>query len=116
MSDLAQPVDPEDLKILTLARSALARTSTGQGACVRDTDGRTYAGAAVRLPHLSLSALAVAVATAVSSGAAGLEAAAVSGSAPSPEDVAVVGDLGGPGVAVWVCDPRGQVTDRIATP
>ena len=74
------PTDPEDLKIITLARSALARTAARQGACVRDTDGRTYAGDQRRSsPHLELSAIAVAVAMAVSSGAAGLEAAAVAG-------------------------------------
>ena len=48
------PTDPEDVKILTLARAALARTGARQGACVRDTDGRTYAGTSVDLPHLRL--------------------------------------------------------------
>ena len=45
MTESDHPDDPEDRKIITLARSALARTGAGQGACVRDTDGRTYAGA-----------------------------------------------------------------------
>ena len=78
------PEDPEDLKLITLARSAAVRTGTAQGACVRDSDGRTYAGATVRLPHLELSAVIVAVAMAVSSGAAGLEAAAVARSSAEP--------------------------------
>ena len=64
------PTDPEDLKIISLARSARARTAARQGACVRDTDGRTYAATSVQLAHLDLSALTVAVAMAVSSGAA----------------------------------------------
>ena len=107
------PTDPEDTKILTLARSALARTGAGQGACVRDTDGRTYAAAAVALPHLQLSAVAVAVAMAVSSGAPGLEAVAVAGDAgPTAEDLAVVGDLPGTTVAVWHVDPRGTVQSK----
>ena len=90
------PSDPEDLKIITLARSTRARTGAAQGGCVRDTDGRTYAGASVALPHLTLSALQVAVAMAVSSGAPGLEAAALVGDEdPSPEDLAVLGDLPG---------------------
>ena len=42
-----EPTDPEDLKIITLARSARARTRPPQGACVRDTDGRTYAATSV---------------------------------------------------------------------
>lgn len=109
-----QPTDPEDIKIITLARSALARTGAVQGASVRDTDGRTYAGAAVELDHLSLSAIQVAVAMAVSSGAAGLEAVAVSGAGPSADDLALVADLPGQDVTVWITDPRGTVTDRIA--
>jgi cytidine deaminase len=69
--------DSENAKLVTLARSARARTGAAQGAAVRDTDGRTYAAAAVELTSLSLSALQVAVAMAVSSGAPGLEAAVV---------------------------------------
>ena len=104
------PHDPEDLKIITLARSTRARTGAAAGACVRDTDGRTYAGASVALPHLNLSALQVAVAMAVSSGAPGLEAAALVGEAdPSPEDLAVLGDLPGTAVAVWRADASGTV-------
>ena len=69
---------------------------------MRDTDGRTYAGASVDLPHLRLSAIAVAIAMAVSSGAPGLEAVALAGEAhPSEEDLALINDLPGDGVAVW---------------
>jgi cytidine deaminase len=67
----------EDAKIVTLARAARGRTGAAEGAAVRDTDGRTYVGTTVALPSLSLSALQVAVATAVASGAEGLEAAAL---------------------------------------
>ena len=68
---------PEDLKIVTLARSARARVGAAEGAAVRDETGRTYAAAAVALPSLRLSALRLAVAMAVSSGASRLEAAAL---------------------------------------
>ena len=67
-------LQPEDAKLVTLARSARARTRAAQGAAVRDGDGRTYVAATVALPSLELSALQVAVAMAVSSGAPGLEA------------------------------------------
>ena len=104
------PDNPEDAKIITLARSSRARTGAAAGACVRDTDGRTYAGTSVALPHLNLSALQVAVAMAVSSGSPGLEAAALVGETdPSTEDLAVLGDLRGTGVAVWHADPSGTV-------
>src|SRR4051812_49699041 len=70
-------LQPEDAKLVTLARSARGRPGAPEGAAVRDTDGRTYLAATVSLPSLRLSALQAAVAAAVSSGVDGLEAAAV---------------------------------------
>lgn len=87
-------LDDEDAKLVTLARSARARTGAAQGAAVRDTDGRTYVAATVSLPSLSLSALQAAVAMAVSSGAPGLEAALVLGDDPDdPAGSAAVRDI-----------------------
>lgn len=106
--------NPEDLKIITLARSSRARAGALQGAAVRDTDGRTYAAATVALPHLSLSAVTVAVAMAVSSGAAGLEAVAVVGDLPlTDEERTVIGDVAGADVAVWSADPTGTVRELV---
>ena len=51
--------------------------AASEGAAVRDETGRTYTAAAVALPSLRLSALRLAVAMAVSSGAQKLEAAAL---------------------------------------
>ena len=87
---------PEDLKIITLARSARARVAAAEGAAVRDETGRTYAAAAVALPSLRLSALRLAVAMAVSSGASRLEAAALVSDTdqPDPGDLAVVREAG----------------------
>ena len=87
---------PEDVKIITLARSARARAGADEGAAVRDETGRTYAAAAVALPSLQLSALRLAVAMAVSSGASSLEAAALVSDAgqPDPADLAVVREAG----------------------
>lgn len=87
---------PEDLKIVTLARAARARVGAAEGAAVRDETGRTYAAAAVALPSLRLSALTLAVAMAVSSGAAALEAAALVSDGPGPatEDIDAVKDIG----------------------
>lgn len=79
-------MNPEDAKLITLARSARARTQAAQGAAVRDTDGRTYVASTVALPSLRLSALQLAVAMAVSSGAPGLEAAVVLGAASDDAD------------------------------
>jgi hypothetical protein len=105
----AQP-GPEDLKIITLARSARARVMAAEGAAVRDETGRTYAAAAVALPSLRLSALHLAVAMAASSGADGLEAAALvsDGDGPDPADLAAVRDLG-PNAVVFHAAPDGTL-------
>jgi hypothetical protein len=104
-------LDAEDAKILTLARATRARAGgSAEGAAVRDLDGRTYAAATVGLPSLRLSALQVAVAMAVSSGATGLEAAALVGDkAPGEADLAAVRDLGGAGTPVLVAGPDGSL-------
>ena len=95
MSDPSPTPGAEDLKIITLARSTRARVAASEGAAVRDETGRTYTAAAVALPSLRLSALRLAVAMAVSSGAHKLEAAAlVSDADLDPGDLAVVRDLG----------------------
>jgi hypothetical protein len=100
-------IEPENAKIITLARSARARTSAAEGAAVRDETGRTYSATTVDLPSLRLSALQVAVAMAVSSGAECLEAAAVVTTGdPAPADVAAVRDLG-PKAPVLVATPDG---------
>ena len=113
----AETTDPEDRKIVLLARTTRSRTGASEGAAVRDRDGRTYTAAAVDLPSLQLSALALAVAMAASSGATGLEAAAVvtGADAVADADLAVVRDLAGEGVPVWRADTAGTVLDRSTT-
>lgn len=99
----------EDSKLLILARSARARTGAAQGAAVRDGDGRTYVAATVDLPSLQLSALQVAVAMAVSSGAPGLEAALVLGDDPSDDTgAAAVRDIA-PNAPVFRASPDGTL-------
>lgn len=111
-----QPTDPEDRKIITLATAARARTGAEAGACLRDTDGRTYAASSVRLPSLSLSAVTVAVAMAVSSGASGVEAVAVCGAGVPEDDLRIAAELAGHPVPFWVVDLKGAVLARISTP
>ncbi|MGH8839974.1 MAG: cytidine deaminase [Jiangellaceae bacterium] len=112
----------EDAKILTLARAALVRTGAAEGAAVRDLDGRTYAAAAVSLSSLRLSALEVAVAMAVSSGATGLEAVAVVTAVDEPSEgsagragIGAVRELGGPGIPLFVAGPDGGVRQMLTT-
>ncbi|MFI0409802.1 cytidine deaminase [Actinomadura sp. 3N508] len=107
-------LNAEDAKIITLARSARARTNAAEGAAVRDETGRTYSATSVDLPSLKLSALKVAVAMAVSSGAEDLEAAAVvTGSdTPDPTDITAVRDLG-PKAPILVAAPNGTLTKTL---
>jgi hypothetical protein len=107
-------LDPEDQKIVTLARSTRARTAAREGAAVRDDTGRTYTAASVALPSLALSALRLAVAMAASSGAERLEAAAlVSDSEPDPDDLLAVRDLG-PDAPVFLAAPDGALRATLA--
>jgi F0F1-type ATP synthase membrane subunit c/vacuolar-type H+-ATPase subunit K len=91
----AKGLDPEDSKLITLARASRARNATAEGAAVRDETGRTYVAATVELPSLRLSALQAAVAAAVSGEASALEAAVVVTDATelTEDDRAVADDL-----------------------
>jgi hypothetical protein len=109
--------DPEDRKLVTLARSARARTGAAEGACVRDGDGRTFAGATVDLPTLRLTAVQLAVAMAVASGSRELEAVVVLGGAAALDeaDLSVVRDFSGRGVPVHLAGPDGTVVASLAS-
>src|SRR6478736_5106384 len=111
---MIQDLAAEDAKLVTLARGARARAGAAEGAAVRDTDGRTYAGATVALPSLRLTALQVAVATAVSSAAAGLEAAVIvgTGDGPDSESVAAADDLRCP--VLFTATADGTIAGRYA--
>jgi len=107
-------LDPEDAKIITLARSARARSGSETGAAVRDETGRTYAAVDVGFTSFALTALQLAVAMAASSGATSLEAAAV---------VSAQGSLSGRQLAaawdlragqVLLAAPDGSLTARYA--
>ena len=109
-------LDPEDRKIVTLARSARARNNVPEGAAVRDETGRTYVAGSVDLPSLRLSALQTAVAMAVASGAGSLEAAAVvtEAAGAAEADLAAVRDLGGAGTPVLLAGPDGVVRETVS--
>lgn len=82
-------MDPEDQKLVTLARAALSRalvrTMPPAGAAVRDDMGRTYVAASVEVDGASVTALQLAVASAISSGARAFEAAAVVSDDTAPD-------------------------------
>jgi hypothetical protein len=115
--DGSAALDPEDEKLVTLARATRARSGAAEGAAVRDGTGRTYTAGTVALASLQLSALRTAVAMAASSGASTLEAAAVvredDGHPLAEVDVAAVRDLGGPWTPVFVASPAGVVLSTV---
>ncbi|MFB7474611.1 cytidine deaminase [Kitasatospora sp. NPDC056184] len=115
MSDIVE-LDPEDKKIITLARSVRARNGVAEGAAVRDETGRTYVAGTVALESLRLSAVRTAVAMAVASGAKSLEAAAVVTEAeqPAEADLAAVRDLGGAGTPLLLAGPDGLLRASVA--
>jgi hypothetical protein len=109
-------LEPEDAKLITLAKTSRARNGSAEGAAVRDLDGRTYAASSVSLPSLQLTALETAIAMAVSSGATGLEAAAVVTAVDMPAvHVEAARDLGGSGINVYVASWDGEVAGVLRT-
>lgn len=106
--------DPEDKKLVVLARATRARTGAVEGAALRDLDGRTYAAATVDLPSLQVSALGVCIAMAIASGAQGAEAAVVLGEGSvAPGDLAALAEFAGTGVPVHHGVPNGTITETV---
>ena len=110
---MSDHLDPENSKLLTLARGARGRIGAAQGAAVRDEIGRTYSAATIDNGTLSISALDLAVAQALSAGARGAEAAVVVGTG----DVSLDGfrSLAGSGVLVYVCTASGDLSETVLT-
>jgi hypothetical protein len=114
---MPEPMDPEDAKLVTLARAARGRIGAIEGAAVRDGDGRTYAAATVTLPSLSLSALQLAVASAAAAGASTLESAVIVTEASTVDGAgyAAVRDLA-PDAPVHAAAPDGTVLGTLHGP
>ena len=109
-------MDPEDQKLVTLARSALGRalvrTMPPAGAAVRDDMGRTYAAASVEVDGASVTALQLAVASAISSGARSFEAAAVVSADTTPDEEGITAlSAFGPVATVIRALPDGTIVD-----
>ncbi|GAA2032082.1 cytidine deaminase [Catenulispora yoronensis] len=103
-------LDPENAKLLTLAKAQRARNGAAEGAAVRDETGRTYVATTVDLPALKLSALQTAIAMAVASGAKALEAAVVVSEEKQfrREDLEAAADMKANGVQprLFLADPK----------
>jgi hypothetical protein len=111
---MPEPLTAEDAKLVTLARASRARIGAVEGAAVRDGDGRTYAAASVALPSFTVTALQLAVASAVSAGAAKLEAAALVTEASTLDAAghAAVRDLSAD-APIYLAGPDGSVLGAV---
>ncbi len=108
-------LDPEDEKLVVLARGARSRINASEGAAVRDESGRSYSGASVALGDFKVSALQLAVLQAAASGARGLEAAVVVSDNLTRTTIiglVEVAELGDASVPVFICGPDGAVVSR----
>jgi cytidine deaminase len=98
VTDQTVELNPEDAKLVTLARTGRPRAvivdAVPEGAAVRDDTGRTYLAATVEKGPLAISALHLAVASALASGARGFEAAAVVTESDEPAGTDVLGEVG----------------------
>jgi hypothetical protein len=108
----ASELDPEDAKLVALARSARVRSVPGdglgaEGAAVRDETGRTYVAATVVRGPLRLPALYLAVAQALTSGARSFEAAVVVTDEDEPAGRDVLASIGDP--TLLVADASGSL-------
>ena len=101
-------LEADDAKLVTLARSAVPRSRLREGAAVRDDIGRTYVAAAVQTGPLSLTALQLAVAMALSSGVTRLERAVLVTAdveqRPTEDETALLEQVGEPGLSVLIVD------------
>ncbi len=106
--------DPEDKKLVTLAKATRLRAKAVEGAAIRDLDGRTYAAATVDLPSLQVSAVGAAISMAVASGAKGLEAVVVLTDGQVAEaDISAVRDFAGAGVPIHRGTPTGNIEETL---
>ncbi len=114
---MSELTNPEDLKLHTLAKGARGRIQAHSGAAVRDDTGRTYASANVALAHLELSAISAAIAQAAASGARGVESVVLISEMTDLDaaDVAVVRDLGGVNVPIYLCGLTPEILTTVTT-
>jgi hypothetical protein len=75
--------NPEDDKLVTLARNTLARSGAQQAAALRDTTGRTYVAINVASPALNLDAFEAVLTVALASGITGIESVVATGAKPA---------------------------------
>ena len=82
--------NPEDLKLLTLAKSTMARSNSSSAAALRDNSGRTYVAVPVKSGNFEIDALLAVLVVAKASGITGIEAIVIAGQAAPDSSIAIV--------------------------
>ena len=82
--------NPEDLKLLTLAKATMARSNSKSAAALRDNTGRTYVAIPVKSGDFEVDSLIAVLVVAKASSINGIEAIVVCGQEPSSSSVSVI--------------------------
>ena len=82
--------NPEDLKLLTLAKSTMARSNSKSAAALRDNTGRTYVAIPVKSGEFEVDSLLAVLVVAKASSISGIEAIVVCGLEPATSSISVI--------------------------
>ena len=82
--------NPEDLKLLTLAKATMARSNSKSAAALRDNTGRTYVAIPVKSGDFEVDSLIAVLVVAKASSIIGIEAIVVCGQEPAPSSISVI--------------------------
>jgi hypothetical protein len=82
--------NPEDLKLLTLAKATMARSNSSSASALRDNTGRTYVAIPVKSGEFEVDALLAVLVVAKASSISGIEAIVVCGLEPAPSSISVI--------------------------
>ena len=82
--------NPEDLKLLTLAKATMARSNSISAAALRDNTGRTYVAVPVKSGDFEIDSLLAVLVVANASGISGIEAIVLAGQAAPASSIAII--------------------------
>ena len=82
--------NPEDLKLLTLAKATMTRSNSKSAAALRDYTGRTYVAIPVKSGDFEVDSLIAVLVVAKASSINGIEAVVVCGDEPTLSSISII--------------------------
>ena len=82
--------NPEDLKLVTLAKATMARSNSKSAAALRDNTGRTYVAVPVKSGDFEIDSLLAVLVVAKASGITGIEAIVIAGAGAAASSIAII--------------------------